>query len=358
MNNNLLQRYGLLPQFLAEAASYEGLHLARVIAQHKGHYNIVTEKEECIAEISGKMYHETTDSVKLPCVGDYVMISNAEGNGNAIIHTVLSRKSLFVRKSVGNAHQGQVISTNIDIVFICMSLNNNYNLSRLERYLAVAWDSGATPVIVLTKTDICENLESLLSEVESISAFSDIITVSMFDEDISTKFQRYFEKNITAVFIGSSGVGKSTLINRLLGQEKIETSEIGKGDKGRHTTTGREMFPCPMGGVLIDTPGMRELGAEQADLATSFDDIEALSKQCKYSDCTHSNESGCAVLLAIEEGRIEQRRVNNYFKLLNESSYEGLNSKELEKKKLERMFKDVGGMKNVRKFIKEKNKRN
>ncbi len=356
MSINLLQNYGVSPKFLAEATGYPDFQLARIIAQHRGHYNIVTETLEGIAELSGKIRHETHDSTMLPAVGDYVMVS-LEKNSNAIIHHVLSRKSMFTRKAVGKEGQAQIISANIDTVFICMSLNNNYNLSRLERYLAIAWDSGAIPVIVLTKSDLCENIEATIAEVESVSAFSDIITVSMFDSDIESSFRKYFEKNITGVFIGSSGVGKSTLINNISGNTAIETTEVGRGDKGRHTTTGREMFPCAMGGVLIDTPGMRELGIDTADLSTSFEDIELLSNECKFSDCSHTAETGCAVLRAIDDGHLDQRRLSNYRKILNESSYSGLSSKELEKKKLERMFKDVGGMKNMRKFMQDSNKR-
>ncbi len=356
MKLNLLQTYGLSPQFKAEATNYPELTLARIIAQHKGHYNIITDEKEYLAEISGKMRHSTNDSAMIPAIGDYVMASISE-NSNAIIHHILSRKSIFTRKAVGKEGQVQVISANIDTVFICMSLNNNYNLNRLERYLAIAWDSGAIPVIVLTKSDLCDTIETTLREVETVSAFSDIITVSMYEENIPSLFQKYFVKNTTGVFIGSSGVGKSTLINKLLQNNIIETTAIGKGDKGRHTTTGREMFPCPMGGVLIDTPGMRELGIDSADLSTSFDDIESLSLDCKYSDCSHTNEAGCAVLKAIQEGILDDRRLINYKKLLHESSYDGLNSKELEKKKLERMFKDVGGMKNMRKFMQTSNKR-
>ena len=156
---------------------------------------------------------------------------------------------------------------------------------------------------------------------------------------------------------GPNGAGKSTLINKLLGEDVLATADIGKADKGRHTTTGRELFLSPLGGILIDTPGMRELGAESADLGKTFDDIELLVTQCKFHDCTHTNEPGCAIQKALQEGILDQRRFENYCKLKTEAGYEGLNAKEIEVKKLERMFKDVGGMKNVRKFAKEQRKR-
>ena len=238
-----------------------------------------------------------------------------------------------------------------------MSLNENFNLSRLERYLSVAWDSGATPVIVLTKSDLCADLQRAIADVERISAFSDIIVVSMLEENPAVKFQKYLQRGQTTAFVGSSGVGKSTLINKLLGADVLETREIGKDDKGRHTTTGREMFPCPMGGVVIDTPGMRELGAESVDLSMSFDDLETIARNCRFSDCTHTGEPGCALQEALNNGLIDQRRLENYFKLKLEAGYDGLNSKEIEAKKLARMFKDVGGMKHARKIVKEKKSR-
>lgn len=227
----------------------------------------------------------------------------------------------------------------------------------MERYLSIAWDSGATPVIVLTKTDLCEDLPQAVSEMESISCFSDVITISMFDEDICEKFSPYFAKGQTCAFIGSSGVGKSTLINRLLGSDRISTQEIGRGDKGRHTTTGRELFPCLLGGVVIDTPGMREMGAESADFSKAFADIDELALHCKFRDCTHTGEPGCAVLEAVRNGELDQRRLDSYRKLEHETSYDGLSSKEIEVKKCERMFKGVGGMKNMRKFAKQQNRR-
>ena len=299
------------------------------------------------------MRFDTEELVQYPAVSDYVMISKQDDNSEVIIHHILTRKSLFVRKAVGVSGQTQPVAANIDTVFLCMSLNQNFSLNRMERYLSIAWDSGATPVIVLTKADLCNDVSDAIREVEQISLFSDVIAISMFDTDIAKKFEPYFSKNQTCALSGSSGVGKSTMINRLLGEEVLETKEIGKADKGRHTTTGREMFPCPLGGVVIDTPGMREMGAESVDLSRTFHEIEELASQCKFRDCSHTNEPGCAVLAALEDGRIDQRRLDSYFKLQHEAGYDGLSSKEIEVKKLERMFKEVGGMKNARKFAKK-----
>ena len=355
MNN--LNNYGVNERFIAEAFLYPEYTLARVIAQYRGKYKVVTEQGEALAQISGKMRNNTVELEQYPAVGDFVMVSQQDLVQETVIHRILTRKSVFVREAVGVTGQIQPVAANIDTVFLCMSLNQNYNLNRMERYLSIAWDSGAIPVIVLTKTDLCDDLENAINEVERISSFCDIIALSKFDEDIKERFAPYFAKNKTCAFIGSSGVGKSTIINCLLGKEALETKEIGKADKGRHTTTGREMFLCPLGGVVIDTPGMREMGAESADLSKSFYDIEELAGQCRFSDCTHTGEPGCAVLAAVEDGQIEQRRLDSYFKLKQEAGYEGLSSKEIEVKKLERMFKEVGGMKNARKFMKKQDKR-
>jgi len=353
---NILENYGLTDRFLNEATLYPELSLARIVAQYRGLYKIVTENGEMQAEISGKLRFETNELAKFPTVGDFVMVSAEALGGNAIIHHVLTRKSVFLRTAVGVSGQAQPVAANIDTVFICMSLNNNFNLSRLERYLSVAWDSGATPVILLTKSDLCDNLRKSVTEVKRVSSFSDVISLSVFDENVAEKLGKHLKFGTTVAFIGSSGVGKSTLINKLLGEKVLATADIGKADKGRHTTTGREMFPSPFGGVLIDTPGMRELGAESVDLSKTFDDIEELANRCKFSNCTHISEPGCAILQALSEGTFEQRRLDSYFKLKIEAGYDGLNSKEIEAKKLERMFKDVGGMKNMRRFTKEKRK--
>ena len=349
---NILQQYGLTDRFTTEAANYPDLTLGRVIAQYRGLYKIVTETGEHPAEISGKLRYETDELAKYPAVGDFVMVSVADDPSPAIIHHILTRKSVFMRKAVGLTDQAQPVAANIDIVFICMALNKNYNLSRLERYLAVAWDSGAKPVILLTKADLCQDLPEAIAEAERVSLYSDVIALSAFDADLPEKLAPYFAEGVTTAFIGSSGVGKSTLINRLLGESMILTAETGRDDKGRHTTTGREMIPCPLGGVVIDTPGMRELGADSADLSRAFADIDELSRQCRFSDCSHTSEPGCRVLQALEDGLIDQRRLDNYFKLKHEAGYEGLTSREIESKKLDRMFKDVGGIKGARSIAK------
>ncbi len=353
-----LEKYGISDRFLAFANQYPDLLLARIVAQYRGIYRIACEEEEIFAEISGKFSFEASELTDYPAVGDYVMVQNDKDAERAIIHHVLPRKSIFQRSAVGISNQSQLVATNIDIVFLCMSLNNNFNLNRLERYISIAWNSGATPIILLTKSDLAGNkLQEMIQQVESIALYTDIITISIYDDDIELKFAPFIKKGITAAFIGSSGVGKSTVINKLLGNTAIATQEVGFDDKGKHTTTGREIFLLESGGVLIDTAGMREIGVDSADMSSSFADIEELAKNCKFKDCTHNLEPNCAIKKAIEEGIISPRRFGNYLKILHESSYEGLSSKQREEAKLNRMFSEFGGMKNSRNVIREKQKK-
>jgi len=348
---------GFSERFLQESARYEGLILGRVVAQYKDLYKVATEKSEMLSEITGKLRYSSDELSDYPAVGDFVMIDREdELHGNAIIHKILTRKSMFVRRAAGTSHDVQVVAANIDTVFICMSLNNDFNLRRLERYLSIAWDSGAIPVVVLTKSDLSGNLSERLSEIEKVTAGVDIVVTSGMTEDGYRAIQKYLLPGCTVAFMGSSGVGKSTLINRLLGEDVIETREIRKDDKGKHATTRRELILIPSGGAVIDTPGMRELGVESVNLVKTFADIDGFSERCKFKDCQHDNEPGCAVRKAIEEGVITEERLQSYKKLKKEAKYEGLNSKQIEKEKITEMYADFGGIKNARDYIKSKNK--
>lgn len=277
--------------------------------------------------------------------------------GNAVIHHVLARKSAFLRKVAGTAKDAQVVAANIDTVFICMSLNNDFNLRRLERYLSIAWDSRATPVIVLTKSDLCDNLERKLKEVATMAPGVDVLVTTSVTGDGYSAVKKYVRKGQTVAFIGSSGVGKSTLINRLAGEDLLAIGGLRDDDKGRHITTRRQLVVLPGGGAVIDTPGMREIGIVDADLSKAFADIDDLAVQCKFSDCTHGTEPGCAVQKAIREGFLAAERLNSYNKLKKEAGYEGLNSRMIEKKKIKEMFSGMGGIKNARKLAKEKNRK-
>ncbi len=351
-----LQKYGLSDRFIQEATLYPGLFLARVTEQHRELYKVATENGELSAGVSGKFIYRADYQSDFPAVGDFVMIDRIEKEaGNAVIHHILQRKSLLTRQGAGKESSEQIIAANVDTIFICMSLNNDFNIRRIERYLTIAWDSRATPVIVLTKSDLCDNLEQKLKEVASVSIGVDVIVCSSESKDGYNAVSEYIKPFETIVFIGSSGVGKSTLINRLIGNDALEIGEIRKNDdKGRHTTTHRQMLLLPNGGIVIDTPGMRELQIFTGDLSKTFEDIEKLAAGCKYKNCSHGNEPGCMVRKAIEDNILSANRFESYQKLQRESSYEGLNSRQLENEKLKRMFGGKGEMKQMRDFIKNK----
>lgn len=343
---------------LKKAAALDGsLHLGRVVSQYKEMYKVATEASDLLAEVSGKLRHEASGIADFPSVGDFVLIDREDSkSGNAIIHRILKRKSAFVRKAAGKAHEVQVVAANIDTVFICMSLNKDFNLRRLERYLSIAWDSGATPVIVLTKADLCGDLAARLSEIHSSAPGVDVLVTSTMSEEGWLPLKKYAVPGMTVAFIGSSGVGKSSLINSLLGGEIAATMETGTDDKGRHTTTRRELILLPSGGAVIDTPGMRELGLESADISKTFADIDELSRRCRFRDCSHVNEPGCEVRRAVEEGAISEERLQSYCKLKKEVKYEGLNSRQIEKEKISDMYSDFGGAKNAREYARSKNR--
>jgi ribosome biogenesis GTPase len=354
LNKTDLKNCGFSGMFADESALYPDCFAGRVISQSKNLYTVICENCAVLAEVSGKFRFEAKTLSDFPAVGDFVMLDrNEDETGNAIIRRVLSRKSAFVRKSAGTSGEEQIVASNIDTVFICMSLNNDFNLRRLERYLSVAWASGARPVIILTKSDLCGNVQGKLQEVDSVASGVSVLAVSSISEDGYSQVAGYLKAGETVAFIGSSGVGKSTLINRLLGEERLDAQGLRGDDKGRHTTTRRELLLLPCGALVIDTPGMRELGTfggEGADFAQTFSDIDELSARCRYKDCSHSSEPGCAVRQAIEEGALSEKRFANYLKLRREAAYEGLNSRQTEQAKIDRMF---GGKKKMKQMFKD-----
>ena len=331
----------LIPdRWAALAAQYPELTVGRITLQEKGMYRIRTIMGEQNALVSGKFQFDAQSPSDYPAVGDYVMASCADLD-TAVIHQVLPRKSLFVRKAAGTSKTEQVVAANIDTVFLCMSLNNDFNLRRLERYLAVAWESGADPVVVLTKADLCGDLPQKQREVEAIAVGVDILTTSAMESDGYRQIMPYITQGRTVAFVGSSGVGKSTLINRLLGEERLATDGLRNDDKGHHTTTQRELLFLPNGAMVIDTPGMRELGMWDAasGVEQTFGDIEELAARCRFRNCSHSGESGCAVRVALESGHLDAGRWLSYQKLKNENSYAADSESYLAAK--EKKFKEI-----------------
>lgn len=313
----------LIPdRWAALAAQYPERTVGRITLQEKGFYRIRTSMGEQNALVSGKFQFDAQSPSDYPAVGDYVMASCADPD-TAIIHQLLPRRSLFVRKAAGTSKTEQVVAANIDTVFLCMSLNNDFNLRRLERYLAVAWESGAEPVVVLTKADLCADLPQKQREVEAIAMGVTILITSAMELEGYRQIMPYITEGRTVAFVGSSGVGKSTLINRLLGEERLATDGLRNDDKGHHTTPHRELLFLPGGAMVIDTPGMRELGMWDAasGVEQTFGDIEELAARCRFRNCSHTSEPGCAVRAALESGHLDAGHWLSYQKLKNENSY-------------------------------------
>ena len=312
-----------IPDYWAALTSqYSELVTGRITLQEKGMYRIFTSTGEQNALVSGKFQFDAQSVSDYPAVGDYVLVSRADPD-TAIIHHVLPRKSLFLRKAAGTSQTEQVVAANIDTVFLCMSLNNDFNLRRLERYLAAAWESKADPVVLLTKADLCEDVVRKQAGAESIAMGVTVLTASAADADGYQQLMPYITVGKTVAFVGSSGVGKSTLINRLLGEDRLATDGLRNNDKGRHTTTHRELLVLPNGAMVIDTPGMRELGMWDAasGVEQTFADMEALAARCRFRNCSHTSEPGCAIRDALQRGELDSRRWQSYQKLKSETSY-------------------------------------
>jgi ribosome biogenesis GTPase len=319
-----LEQLGWTPHFAAafEQLETEGVKPGRVAVQHSGAYDLYTEDGELRSELSGRLRHDAGGAGDLPAVGDWVAYrpSVGESGGHATIHAVLPRATKFSRKTAWAETEEQVVAANVDSVFLVSSMNSDLNLRRLERYLTLAWESGALPAVVLTKADLSPDVAAEVAEVERVAFGTPIHPVSNVTGEGLDELAPYFTGNRTVALLGSSGVGKSTLINRLVGEELLLTKEIRADGRGRHTTTWRELVLLPGGGLVLDTPGMRELQLWTAGegIGAAFTDVEELAATCRFNDCEHRTEPGCAVIAAIESGDLEAERLESYRKLLRE----------------------------------------
>jgi ribosome biogenesis GTPase len=296
----------------------QGLVPGRVIITHVRDVRVRTARAERLAGISGRLRLAGRRPEERPTVGDWVALRPREGSGRTLVHGVLPRRTAFVRRAAGDHTVQQVLAANVDTVFLVMGLDRDYNPRRIERALVLAWESGAEPVIVLNKTDLCDDVEARRAYVEAAAPGAPVVPVAAKRSEGLEGLSPWLRRGRTVALLGSSGVGKSTIVNRLLGEERQRTREVRQSDqRGRHTTTHRELLAIPGGGLLIDTPGLREIQiwATEEGLATAFEDIEALSVRCRFRDCAHEAEPGCAVRAAVEEGRLGPERLASFHKL-------------------------------------------
>jgi ribosome biogenesis GTPase len=319
-----LTALGWTASFADAFRPFEDDHVpGRIVAEHRGMYVAMTATGELSCEITGRMRHRTDEREDLPAAGDWVALRRTAEGDRASIDAVLPRTTAFVRKEAGFRTQGQVLAANIDLVWIVAALTVELSARRVERYLTVAWESGAQPVVVLTKADIGDADQSMVGEVEQVAVGSDIVVCSAVTGEGLDVLGASIAPNRTAALLGSSGVGKSTLVNALVGEELLATQPTRGDAVGRHTTTHRELIRVPGGGMLIDTPGLRELVAWDAEsgIDSVFGDIEELTARCRFNDCAHDREPGCAIREALANGELDRGRWRSYQKMLREMDH-------------------------------------
>ena len=343
----------LAEAFAPQAA--EGLLPARVVLEHTHIYRVMAADGERLARVSGRLRHHAAGRGDFPAVGDWVAIESAEPDGDATVRAILPRRSRFSRRAAGDPTEEQIVAANIDTVFLVAGLDGDFNPRRIERYLLVAWESGAAPVVVLNKADLAADPESSTAAVRAIAGGVPVHTVSCRDEASLDVLRQYLGHGQTGALLGSSGVGKSTIVNRLIGHDLLRTRDVREADsKGRHTSTARQLVLLPGSGVLIDTPGMRELQLWDTGEAIhgAFADIDALAAQCRFRDCRHRQEPGCAVRGAVASGALAAPRVASYHKLQDEQAHQEIRLDQralIEEKRRARI-----GAKALQKRLKEK----
>ena len=320
-----LIRYGWqqkVASLFAEHAA-AGAKPGRVVAEHRGSYLVATERGELDGSVSGRFRHAAEVAEDFPAVGDWVAMDVVDDGRAAVIQAVLPRQTRFVRPARGDIPGAQVVAANVDLVLVVVGLDHDFNLHRLERYMALAWSSGAEPVIVLNKADLCDDIGSRLADVASVAPGVPVRVLSARDGTGLESLAPLLESGRTVVLLGSSGVGKSTIVNALLGWQRQSTNDVRAGDqRGRHTTSMRELLVMPSGALLIDNPGIRSVGMWEVEegLGDAFADVEAFAVQCRFTDCAHEHEPGCAVHAAIADGALSAERLASQQKLARESA--------------------------------------
>ncbi|MBZ4400786.1 ribosome small subunit-dependent GTPase A [Myxococcus faecalis] len=302
----------------------------RVVRQARGLLTVQTAERTLLARTAGRLLHQSSSAESLPTVGDWVALQLPPGEGEGMLHAVLPRKSLLARREVGREREVQLIAANLDVVLLVAGLDGNFNPRRIERALTLAWTSGASPAVLLTKADLHDDADAVVEEVSALAPGVPVLALSSRTGEGLDAVRALIPEHRTGALLGSSGVGKSTLVNRLLGESRLATQEVRyEDDKGRHTTTHRELFRLPHGGLLIDGPGMRELGLlgeEEKAIEQAFTDILELAEGCRFRDCTHQREPGCAVRAAVQSGALPEERLSSFEKLQKEKAFQARQS--------------------------------